>query len=604
MIYTIRIILSLMVCCISNLSAMDSPSETQQSQQRIEALTSHIARVKKYIEGLENSGIAPQLVFGVNAGEEGVDRFDKSWIFVDLDQPKANNRALALSFNSVDELVALAKNFPNTFHTIAFDAEVPTYLKRFGLHHLKAIHGALKMGGSFWLPWQYCMEADYQNSDKWSGMTAEKVINDFVEISHLMDHHDLLDPVLRLPKINGTWDINENTAPVQKKIVDEIRNKNQIPLLEKIFGYGNVDILTKRRLPFPENEGRLSNPPYVSVFVGKKVSPTENITIPAIQPVIPEMSFENAPRQTLPEQIQHLRADSSTSLVVVVDVNEKPERFNNTWIQVDRNRTSTNSHVLKSSLSLEDLKVLAEQCPNKFQTIVFDVETPSLFIKEWSPEHFSLLHQTIKPSGTLVLPIHYDWAMPQGHIDQSLAEFENELSQKLNLDKMDRLIFEGIPIPQIFKSQYGKNDDIEHIMGQLILVRALSDDVYTEGKLTEFNIKRINSGLTYFFNAGYTKIKLSLDDSLINVINANLHDFLYKKEDLGMKNAIEDHLLTHERHAFKKHFLKKRLIPHTVSFLENIFGKGQIFVGFDKKMPFEDIRSQMDYVIFTATKEK
>ena len=262
-----------------------------------------ISKTKEYIANLD---VAPNLVFGVSSTEEGIKRFDKSWIFVDIEEGKSS-RDLKLDFNSIANMRMLAKAFPNTFQTIGFDAEVPTYIKGFGPAHLQAIHAALKMGGEFYLPWQYAMEKDGQNPEKWSDKTPTEALIAFAKENDLENRWDMLDPIVRLPSILGSGQNDE----LNQKIVKEIRDKNHLRVMQGIFGKENVEILQPRKLPFPENEGRLINPPYVDVFLAKKAFPTEDIPEQAV-PKTPLGEVENVeemPTKLLADQIQISKED-------------------------------------------------------------------------------------------------------------------------------------------------------------------------------------------------------------------------------------------------------------------------------------------------------
>jgi hypothetical protein len=311
--------------------------DLSMSQEGAKVFDQQILEIKKYIASLD---VAPNLVFGVTSSEEGVGRFDKSWIFVDIYHKHNNPRNLTLSFNATGDMQAFAKAFPNTFQTIAFDAEVPTYIEGFGPNHLRYIHAALKMGGEFYLPWQYAMGENWGDRDKWSDKSPDQAVVEFSKENNLENRPDMLDPIVNLPLVLGRGQDDE----INQKIVEEIRDKNYLRVMKEVFGAENVEILQTRRLPFPENEGRLTNPPYVDVFLAKKAFPTEDIPeltvaeTPSEERLVEnERGGEELPVQPLAGQIQALKEkikDHSPSLVVIIDGKEQPGRFDGNWVKI------------------------------------------------------------------------------------------------------------------------------------------------------------------------------------------------------------------------------------------------------------------------------
>jgi hypothetical protein len=449
--------------------------ELTESQKRLQDFQQKVPQIKAYIEALQDLGVDPNVVYGVTSTEEGIERFDKSWLFVDHEHTDNDNpRNIPLSFNSIEEMQAFAMVFPNTFKTQAFDAEVPTYFKNFGRPQLKSIHGSLKMGGEFYLPWQYAMGASYEDANKWSDKTPDQAIGEFVKEKDMENRQDMLDPVINLPKILGDGQNDE----INKKIVKEIREKNYLRVMKGIFGEGNVEILETRKLPFAENEGRLTNPPYVDVFLAKKAFPTEDIPEPVISEKpdfldmpVDERSIERLPVKSLAEQIQSLKEGLKDipvpSLVIIVDEKEQPERFDKSWVKVIRpDYDSQDPLTLKTNLSLPELKGIAESFPGTFEKIVFDVETPSLEMKGWTREHFQYLYQALKPGGTLVIPIHYDWYTNQDKTYSTLEDAKTILIKKVESEP-DQFIFEGFGTPYIFQSNEGKNEEAEDVFTRL-----------------------------------------------------------------------------------------------------------------------------------------
>jgi len=499
-----------------------------------------------------------------------------------------------------------AKDFANTFRIIAFDAEVPTYFKGFSLHHLKTIHGASKLGGDFYLPWQYAMEPDYQSSTKWSDKLPDDAVTAFSIENNLANRQDMFDPIVRLPQILGA---GQDDA-LNHKIVAEIRDKNHLPVLEVIFGKGNVEILKERKLPFSENQGRLTAPPYVAVFLAKKMFTTEQILLRELE-ILEEknlttgiVEIDALAIKPLLEQINHvkanLRPDLSYSLAVLVE-EAQLERFDETWIKVIKPCHPTkNSQTLQTPLSaIADLRIIADHFSDTFGRFVFDVETPSLFMNDWTIEHFKCLFQALKPGGTLTLPIHYEWYVNQDKTYPTLEQAEINILRKIVFDH-NRFIFKELAAPYTFKLHEDQNEKINDIFTRLQAFARdwhnVEDYDFMKTKLSSYGIRRINESFKIINSNAF------LTPELIEIINENLFNFTSGANIETMRGSIEQYFLKPEREDFIKKMNAQILIPYTISYLESIFGKDSTKISSNKNLPFKVIREHMDYVVFTARK--
>lgn len=256
-------------------SGIENTEQDATKKERMDNFLKQVPMIQDYIQKIKEKGLTPKAVFGVVEDEDGVARFDESWIFIDIDHNDQHTRSLNVSFNDLDELQNLANYFPNTFQTIAFDAEVPTYLHNFTTHHLKAIHGALAMNGEFWLPFQYAFDKAMDFSSPTS-VDMEKAKNSLLNSIPLNSKTLLVDPIIKVP--SALYDNEE----FLENLMNIISENNHERLLRSVFGDENLITITNkndRTLPFPENVGRLTNPPYVHIFKATKTSNTDAITV-------------------------------------------------------------------------------------------------------------------------------------------------------------------------------------------------------------------------------------------------------------------------------------------------------------------------------------
>lgn len=260
-----------------------------------EDIPRQVNRIRPYIESLRGSGRPVYLIMGVNNGEEDLERFDASYLFLDKDQKRKNDpRSIELDFNNLEQLRLLSSELNNVFDRIMVDCYV-SHFTIWDKDHLQQIKNMLKPGGEFiFLPQyqkRFCYggepspypqskdllnEADIKIAEakpmgslirpktsvswEWHGEPADREEIEFVQrypqyMSSLSKEY---------PPKAGEWARKSHTYLFTIEIIFYTKYvPYYVSVLEEVFGPGNVK-RADEPLPFRINQNWIPKVEYLS----------------------------------------------------------------------------------------------------------------------------------------------------------------------------------------------------------------------------------------------------------------------------------------------------------------------------------------------------
>lgn len=253
----------------------DTPIDYCAPAVRISLIQEQIIGVSQYSQKLKAEGKPVRLILGVDNGEpRGLDRFDDTYVFLNYTQtnPK-DTRSLSVNFNKLEELRELSHGLHDQFDMISVDDSTFKFTK-WTSQHLELFKQLLRQGGNFiYAPdlgfycnlegwnkeWFLDGFAKKVNKDYSWAEVAKKIIEIYPFDSNrkLIHDFDLIGDYLRPHNQNADWDEFKKhleNAFVDKKFVVYFNKygivpHNHIPILEGVFGQGNVIVEYDKRLP-------------------------------------------------------------------------------------------------------------------------------------------------------------------------------------------------------------------------------------------------------------------------------------------------------------------------------------------------------------------
>lgn len=247
------ILLSLFGCGGESLST--SPTkDTLQSPTSI-SLAKQVDNVKGYIGSLSDKNEPAFLALGVDNGEEDLSkRFNSSYIFLnDHHQHPSDKRSLAVNFNDLEQLQYLATKLPGSFDKIILD-DSTWDATAWSKEHLVAFNKLLKSNGGFIFA-PFFKNSGWLSDDKWK----ERFNNDEVPATKQALENHLIEQAISLSSkekiISGgffvPFDFRQQGRDLLSQLLSEtIIPGNYIPILEGVFGKGNVRVAYNQPLPF------------------------------------------------------------------------------------------------------------------------------------------------------------------------------------------------------------------------------------------------------------------------------------------------------------------------------------------------------------------